>query len=67
MVTIRIEARNNSDARNTGLWSRSLPRTASARHNGGKIVVATCRESDLDAVKETLESMHEVRSYEVES
>jgi hypothetical protein len=62
MAKIRVTCRNNSDARTFP----DLGRSASSKHNGGKLVIVTCEDSDLDAVKGALEESHAVASYEVE-
>jgi ribosome-interacting GTPase 1 len=64
-TTIKITARNNSDARNFDVLDEF--RGASARHNGGKVVIATVRTADLVQVIETLGASHAVAGYEVRS
>lgn len=62
-VTLRITMKNNSDARRADAL-RSI-RSAKARHNGGKLVIATVDADDLDAARELLEESHAVASFEV--
>jgi hypothetical protein len=64
-TTIKITARNNSDARSFGVLDEF--RGASVRHNGGKGVIATVRTEDLTQVIEALEASHAVAGYEVRS
>lgn len=59
--TIRIQTRNNSDARNF----RLLGDLAEAKHSGGKIVIARVEESDLAEVEALLDDSHMVASYEI--
>lgn len=60
---IRITMRNNTDARRADILGDIG--SASVRHNGGKLVIATVDASDLDAAKELLDASNAVASYEV--
>lgn len=60
--TIRIQARNNSDARAFGVLDAT---SARVKHNGGKTVIATVDEAELASVVELLDGSWAVASYEI--
>ena len=64
-TTIRVEMKNNSDAR--GLRVLASFSGASRKHNGGKVVNVTVRTGDLSLATDALESDNLVASYEVRS
>jgi hypothetical protein len=61
---IRVQARNNSDARRMD-ESRDIPGATRVKHNGGKTVII--ESDDTDATGAWLDAAHEVASYEVVS
>lgn len=65
MVTIKITMSTNALASNPSKVEALIPGLYGARHNGGKVVIATVEEADLAAVEEALDSAHQVTAYEV--
>lgn len=61
---INVTVRNNSDARK---FSALDGLSATARHNGGKLMIVTCGDADLAAVEAALDDSAQVARYEVVS
>jgi len=66
MKTIRIETRNNADARRMGAYQVQVPGARDVRHNGGKTVIVTVDDPALAAVIAWCDEAREVASYEVQ-
>lgn len=64
-TTIRVQMKNNSDARKIGSTGKLV--WMSAKHNGGKTVIVTVDDSQLDKAVGLLDESHLVASYEVQS
>jgi len=60
---LRIVMTNNSDARRADILADI--RSASAKHNGGKVVIVTIDDDDLEAARTALDGSHQVREWEV--
>jgi len=63
MTKLRITMTNNSDARRADILADI--RSASAKHNGGKVVIVTIDDDDLEAARDILDGSHQVREWEV--
>ena len=66
MKTIRIETRNNADARRMGAYQVQVPGARTVRHNGSKTVIVTVDEPALATVIAWRDEAREVASCEVE-
>ena len=62
-MKLRITMNNNSDARRADVLADI--RSAQARHNGGKIVIVTIDDDDLEAARTALEGSHQVREWDI--
>ncbi len=63
VITVRIVMRNNADARKAPPKLGGVP----VKHNGGKLVIATCPASEIEEFKEFLNEENSVSSYELPS
>lgn len=62
-MTIRIQARNNSDCRRFGALDGI--RSARVRHNGGRLMIATVAADDIAEAVVALDESAQVATYEV--
>ena len=65
-TTLRITMATNKLASQPREVSRLIPGLIGARHNGGKVVVATVANSDLVGVEARLDAAHQVTAYEAQ-
>lgn len=63
--TIKITMSTNALASSPSKVEALIPGLYGAKHNGGKVVVATVTAADLAAVEEALDSAYQVIAYEV--
>ena len=63
MTTYRVTMTNNSSASRLAVKD-DLTVSVKARHNGGKVVIVECSDSDADLVDAELQSMHSVSAHE---
>ena len=67
MKTIKVTATTNSLASNTAAFLDAIGVTCAAKHNGGKVVILTCAESEIPAIAAKLDAAYQVSAYEVRS